>query len=80
LVNITGTDGNSMDYGPKGSIVPVAGNSQDLGSQNKKWNNIYATRLKGTADKADKIKVDINGSSVMCTLHFANGVFTIEHD
>ena len=63
-------DGGTVQIGSggiatSGDILPLSNNSKNIGASNKKWNSIYATNFKGTADTATALQTAIIETSVV---------------
>jgi len=59
--NSQGTEVTSIKINSDG-VFPLTDNTFDLGSSNLKFNEVYATNFKGTADQANELRLGLSGS------------------
>jgi hypothetical protein len=81
VLSITSDGQNTVDGGLliniDGNITPNSNDKYNLGSNNKKWKNIYATTFNGNASTADKLNLTQNPGNPTTPVYFDNGLPTV---
>lgn len=64
------------DWDINSNLLPIANNTKNLGSNNQKWANVYATTFNGNATSATKATGDKNGADITTTYQTKLGTQT----
>lgn len=60
------------DWDINSNLLPIANNTKNLGADNRKWSNVYATTFQGNATSATKATQDSDGNAINTTYYKAS--------